>query len=122
MLQVIKSESCGISAIFFQCCLIIEIQVLMTVPDFFWIFSWNHFLEGGFTFQWGGASFLRGGGTPSILMGRISKKIIGWGWDGEGGWGVPPMPLHPPTMGNLEFIFSTLGFIIIVTLQRNSFS
>ena len=32
----------------------IETQILMTVSDFFWFFSRNHFLEGGFTFQWGG--------------------------------------------------------------------
>ena len=70
MLQEIKPDSCGISAIFFQCCLMIETQVLMTVSDFLKIFSRNHFLEGGFTFQWefvsqmGGASFLSEGGTP----------------------------------------------------------
>ena len=50
-----------------------ETQVLVTVSDFFlffflgiisWkgaLFSRSHFLEGGFTFQWGGASFLIGG-------------------------------------------------------------
>ena len=47
----------GISAIFSQCCFMSETQLLMTVFDFlkfFWqFFSRNHFLEGGFTFQWG---------------------------------------------------------------------
>ena len=64
MLQVIKLGSCGISAIFFQCCFMIETQVLMTVSDFSGIFSRNHFLEGGFTFRWKGVCFsdgIRGG-------------------------------------------------------------
>ena len=39
MLQVRKSHSCGISAIFFQCCFMIETQVLITVSDFFCFFS-----------------------------------------------------------------------------------
>ena len=74
MLQLIKSESCGISATFFQCCFMIETQVVMTVSNFLRFCSRNHFLEGGFTFQWGwgglvsqmGASFLGegGGGAP----------------------------------------------------------
>ena len=74
MLQVIKSDSSEISAIFFQCCFIIEMQVLMTVSDCSGIFSRNHFLETGFTFQWEGGGgfvsqmgwlhFLKGGGAP----------------------------------------------------------
>ena len=47
-------------------------------------------MEGCFTFQWGGegvfqmghASFLNGGCAPwgaLVLMGRFSKKVIGWG-------------------------------------------
>ena len=44
-----------------------EIQVLMTVSDFFVFFSRNYFLEGGFTFQWGGISF-------SVERGFIFKK------------------------------------------------
>ena len=47
MLQVRKSRSCGISAIF----VLTETQVLMTVSDFSF-FSRKHFLEGVFTFQW----------------------------------------------------------------------
>ena len=35
----------------------IETQALMTIPDFFGFFSRNHFLEGGFTFQWKGGCF-----------------------------------------------------------------
>ena len=74
MLQVIKSNSCGISAIFFQCCFMIETQELMTVFDFSWNFSRNHFLEGGFNFKWGGgvlllrwgASFLSGVGVGGV--------------------------------------------------------
>ena len=72
MLQVRKSFSCGISAISFQCCFMSETQVLMSF-QFFGLFSRNHFLEGGFIFQWG-ASFLGGGrGHPlgaSVLMWR----------------------------------------------------
>ena len=53
MLQVRKSHSCEISAIFFHCCFMIETQTLMTASDFSVFFSRNHFLEGGFTCQWG---------------------------------------------------------------------
>ena len=48
MLQVRKSHSCKISAIFFQCCFMIETQVLMAVSDFFGFFSRNNLLEGSF--------------------------------------------------------------------------
>ena len=64
MLQVRKSHSRGISAIFFQCCFMIETQVFMAGSDFSGFFSRNHFLEGGFTFSlfsWGGGCFLLGG-------------------------------------------------------------
>ena len=56
-----------------------EIQVLMAVSDFFGFFSSNHFIEGGFTFQWG-ASFISWGkgkwGWASTLMQRLSKKFM----------------------------------------------
>ena len=82
MLQVIKSDSCGISAVFFHCCFMIKTQVLMAVSDFSGIFSRKHFLEVGFTFQWQvyflrwGASFLSWGCPwgASVLMGEFSKK------------------------------------------------
>ena len=51
MLQVRKSRSYGISAIFSHCCFMIEVQILMTVSNFLRFFSRNYFLEGGFTFQ-----------------------------------------------------------------------
>ena len=97
MLQVIKLDSCGIPAIFFQCCFMIETKVLMRVSDFLEIFSRNHFLEWGFTLQWGscfsyrGASFLSGGAPwgASILMGGFQKTV---------GGGVPP-PHTPPHYG-----------------------
>ena len=64
----------------------IETEALMTVSDFLGFFSRNHFLEGGFTFQWvvgvfqlGGASFLsEGHAMRSVLMGVRggSRKII----------------------------------------------
>ena len=90
MHQVKKSHSCGISAIFFQCCFITEIQLLMTVSNFGGFFSRNHFLEGSFTFQWegcfsdGGPSFLSGGKGGGHHWGHhfwwegFSKKIAGW--------------------------------------------
>ena len=94
MLQVRKSHLCGISAIFSQCYFMSETQELMTVSGFF---SRNHFLEGGFTFQWGGLIFKWGEGTPlgaSALMGDgvFKKNHAVWG-----GGGCPPIP---PTMGN----------------------
>ena len=84
MLQVIKSDSCRILAIFFQCCFMIETQVLMTVSNFSGIFSRNHFLEGGFTFQWGR------GGVP-ILIGGFKENCR----MGGGGYPTcsPPSPL-----------------------------
>ena len=57
MLQVRKSHSYGISAIFFQCWFMIETQILMTVSDLFGLFTRNHFLEGSFTFSQGGGCF-----------------------------------------------------------------
>ena len=92
MLEVIKSDSCGISAIFFQCCFMIQAQVLMTVSDFWGIFSRNHFLEGGFTFQWGevvsqmGGFIVKWGGLwgASILMMGVSKKNCRIGGGGGG--------------------------------------
>ena len=94
----------------------IETQVLMTVSDFLGFFSKNYFLEGGFTFQWGGevyfpngmASFLSGGegGVPHggalILMGGggFEKKL----WDG----GAPSIP---SIMGNpVVLCLCTLGY------------
>ena len=61
----------------------IETQVLKTV-DFLKLSSRNHFLEGGFTFQWGrgfvsqmeGFIFQWGGiGFDEGVL----KKIVGWG-------------------------------------------
>ena len=53
MLQERKPRFCGIFATFFQS----ETQLLMTVSDLLGFFSRNYFLEGGFTFQWGGIWF-----------------------------------------------------------------
>ena len=68
-----------------------ETQVLMTVSDFFpnifGFFSRNNFLEGGFTFHWGGDSFLSGGATP-------------WGFKKNLGMGGGVVAGHPSTMGN----------------------
>ena len=75
MLQVRKSRSCGFSVFFFQCCFMIETQVLMTVSSFSGFFCGNHFLKGGFTFQRGKGRGRRGfekncrmeGATPMPL-------------------------------------------------------
>ena len=64
-------------------------------------------MEGCFTFQRDGASFLSWGGAPWRGIGfdegdGVSKKIVGWG--------VPPMP--PPTVENLsrqKFSFSIIA-------------
>ena len=55
----------------------IETQVLMTVSDFSGFFSRNHFLEGGFTFQWG---VCFSGGAEGFIY-KVSKKIVGLGSD-----------------------------------------
>ena len=99
MLQVRKSCSCGICAIFFQCCFMTETQVLITASDFSEFFSRNHFLEGGFALQWRVVFQLRSfifkwgmprwGGGASVLMGRVSKTIVEWG---DGGAPMPPLP------------------------------
>ena len=63
---------------FCECCFMSETQVLTTVPDCSGCFPRNHFLEGGFTFQWGG------GGCFSVF-----KKNHGIG----GTFHAPPPPL-----------------------------
>ena len=81
MLQERKPRFCGIFATFFQS----ETQVLMTVSDLLGFFSRNYFLEGGFTFQWGGIwfsvewglNFKRRGaplGALALMEGEIFKK------------------------------------------------
>ena len=85
MLQERKPRFCGIFATFFQS----ETQVLMTVSDLLGFFSRNYFLEGGFTFQWGGIWFSfdwslnfkrRGAHWGHWLWweGRFLKNITGW--------------------------------------------
>ena len=101
MLQVIKSDSCRILAIFFQCCFTIETQVLMTVSNFSGIFSRNHFLEGGFTFQWGG-----GGGTH-----------FDWGFkrklqDGGGTPHAPPLPHYGKPWAYIQHLQCSAKFLI----------
>ena len=72
MLQVRKSRSCEISAIF----VLTETKVLMTVSDFSF-FSRKHFLEGVFTFQWGVVFKRVPIGAASVLMGEgFRKKIL----------------------------------------------
>ena len=81
MLQERKPRFCGIFATFFQS----ETQVLMTASDLLGFFSTNYFLEGGFTFQWGGIwfsvewslNFKRRGapfGALALMRGEIFKK------------------------------------------------
>ena len=49
-----KSHSCGISAIFFECYLVSETQILMTVSDFLWFFCRKSFPGRGLHFSMGG--------------------------------------------------------------------
>ena len=49
-----------LNAIFFQSCFMSETQVLITVSNFFFLGIIFGRLEGGFTFQWEGTSFLSG--------------------------------------------------------------
>ena len=74
MLQERKARFYGIFATFFQRYFMSETQVLMTVSDFFGFFSRNYFVEGDFTFQWGGIWF-------SVEWGLNFKgrgAFIGW--------------------------------------------
>ena len=63
MFQVRKSRSCGTSAIFFQCCFMIETQVMEL-----------RFSNGGGGGLWGG-----GGGGGGFGEGVFNEKIIEWG-------------------------------------------
>ena len=72
MLQVRKSFFVEFVSFFPQCCFMSETQVLMTVSNFFVLFSRNHFLEGSFTFQWGNAPL------GHQLWWGVFKKIMGW--------------------------------------------
>ena len=63
---------------FCECCFMSETQVLTTVPDCSGCFPRNHFLEGGFTFQWGGGVFF-----------SFQKKSWYWGH----------LPCPPPHYG-----------------------
>ena len=71
-----------------------ETPVLMTVSDSFFFLVRNHFMEGGFTFQWG-SSFLSVGcpmeeGISFDREGGFQKKS----WDGwMGGEGVETLAL-----------------------------
>ena len=118
LLQVIKSHSCGISIIFYQCCFMTEAQVSITVSDFSKYFSRNHILEVDFTFQWGrlflrlGAFIFKCGGAPCgalVLMGEVSKNILGWR-----GRSLPPWSL---TMGKPDFNCSSKLFFLLEELQ-----
>ena len=93
MLQERKPHFCGIFATFFQS----ETQLLMTVSDLLGFFSRNYFLEGGFTFQWGGIwfsvewglNFKRRGaplGALALMTEEIFKKH-------QGMEGAAPRPL-----------------------------
>ena len=99
MPQVRESCCCGIFAFFFQCCFMIETQVLMTVSDFLGFFSRNHFVERGFTFQWEDLFFRRVASFLSVCgrchMGAL--VLMGGGGGGKeknsGGWGHHLLPL-----------------------------
>ena len=87
MLEVRKSRSCGISAIFIHYCFMIETQALLTASNFFslLISSWKgaSLFNGGLVFQLDGASFLSGGGglwgSLVLMRGECFEKIVRWG-------------------------------------------
>ena len=85
MLRVRKLRSCGIFAIFFQCCFMISWKGAS-------LFSGS---GGGVLFvSWGGASFLSGGGGlthegASVLMGFFEKIMDG---------GLLPIAPHAPLL------------------------
>ena len=86
-------------ALFFQCCFMIETQVLMTDSFFLGIISWKgaSLFNGRFVFQLGGFIFKWGHPIEGISFdgGRGCRKNHRMG--GFGG-GSP----CPPTMGNPE--------------------
>ena len=65
---------------FFQCCFMSETQVLMTVFNFSWFFSRNHFLEGGFTFQCRGGGGVIFGWEVSFLSGESAPRGHRFWW------------------------------------------
>ena len=113
MLQERKSRSCGISAIFFQCCFMIETQILMTVSDFSGFFSRNHFLEGGLTFQWGVCLSVRG--RTSFLSGRG-----GWALHGGIGFDGAPSPCPPPHYGKPWRRQQVWGQVMVQRAQKKA--
>ena len=92
MLQVRKSRSCGISAIFSKCCFMIETQVLLTVSNFFFQES---FPGRRLHFSMGSRAVFQLGSTP----------WVGIGFDGEGGGGFSPHTL--PLWETLGLIYET---------------
>ena len=127
-MKLFQSRFCGISAIFFQCCLWLKHNYYTIINDSFQfsnfsgVFARNQFLEGGFTFQWGwefafllwrGASFLSEGDMVGIRfdMRRGSKKIIGLGE------GCPFMPPLWEILHIIIIIIIIIVTIIIITIQ-----
>ena len=97
MLQERKPHFCGIFATFFQCYFMSETQVLMTVSNFGGFFSRNYFLDGGFTFQWGGIWFsvewglnFKRRGAPLWALALITEEIFK---KHQGMEGAAPHPL-----------------------------
>ena len=104
MLQVRKSCSCGIFAIFFQCCFMIETQAINEGFRFFRVFFQESLSGRGLHFSMGAVCFSVGGGF-------IFKWGHQFGWGAEGGFekklqdggGASPLPLthtHTHTIGN----------------------
>ena len=93
-----------------------ETQVLMTDSNFGFFFSRNHFLEGDFTFQWGGGSFLSGG-CPMEASAGVGGGGLKKSWD-EGG-GTPPCLPHygkPCTIRTDAFDESRFVMTFLTTL------
>ena len=110
-MKLFQSRFCGISAIFFQCCLWLKHNYYTIINDSFQfsnfsgVFARNQFLEGGFTFQWGWEfAFLLWRGGFIFKWGGHGGHLF---WYEEGfkknhriGGGVS---FHAPTMGNLAY-------------------
>ena len=116
MPQVRESCCCGIFAFFFQCCFMIETQVLMTVSDFLGFFSRNHFVERGFTFQWEDLFFRRVASFLSVC-GRCHMGALvlmeGGGFKTNCRMGASPAP----PMGNPASDKSFLKQMLFHSLQ-----
>ena len=127
-MKLFQSRFCGISAIFFQCCLWLKHNYYTIINDSFQFSNFSgvllgiNFWKGVSLFNGdgsllfccgGGASFLSEGGMVGICfdMRRGSKKIIGLGE------GCPFMPPLWEILHIIIIIIIIIVTIIIITIQ-----